>query len=72
MEIIVNTDTLNMLRSLVTVCAFASFIGIVLWAWSGQRRVEFEQAARMPLDEEENQSMEAGSQVSARVERSSK
>ena len=31
----------------------AVFIGIVLWAWSGKRREDFEAAARVPLDDDE-------------------
>lgn len=43
---------INDLRSIVTVLAFASFVGIVAWAWSGRRKAAFEEAARLPLDEE--------------------
>lgn len=41
------------MRGLVTVAAFATFIGIVLWAWSGARRERFEAAARLPLEDAE-------------------
>ena len=44
---------INTLRSIVTVLAFACFVGIVLWAWSGKRREDFEAAARVPLDDDE-------------------
>lgn len=37
-----------------TVIAFALFIGIVLWAWSGRRRQSFDEAARLPLDDDSN------------------
>jgi cytochrome c oxidase cbb3-type subunit 4 len=30
----------------------AVFIGIVLWAWSGKRRADFEAAARVPLEDD--------------------
>lgn len=69
---IYDMDLVNILRSAVTVCAFASFIGIVFWAWSGARKAEFDMAARMPLNEEEDQLMLDGSRESARVERSGK
>ena len=36
-----------------SVALLAVFIAIVAWAWSGKRREEFEQAARMPLDDDE-------------------
>lgn len=29
------------------------FIGIVVWAWSGKRKRDFERAARIPLEEDE-------------------
>lgn len=40
------------LRSLVTVLAFVSFVGIALWASSGARQARFDAAARLPFDEE--------------------
>ena len=36
-----------------SVALLAVFIAIVAWAWSGKRREEFEQAARIPLDDDE-------------------
>ena len=41
------------MSSLMTVVMMAVFIGIVLWAWSGKRREDFEAAARVPLDDDE-------------------
>lgn len=41
------------LRSLMTVLAFLSFLGIVLWAYSGSARRRFDEAARLPFDEDE-------------------
>jgi cytochrome c oxidase cbb3-type subunit 4 len=43
---------LNDLRTLVTVAAFLTFIGIVAWAYSGRRKDDYERAARMALDDE--------------------
>ena len=43
---------INDLRSLVTVIAFAAFLGIVWWAYSGASRRGFEEAARLPFDED--------------------
>jgi len=31
------------------------FIGIVIWAWSGKRKGDFDEAARIPLDDDEEQ-----------------
>ena len=39
--------------SIVTVVAFATFIGIVLWACSNKARRGFDEAARLPFAEDE-------------------
>jgi cytochrome c oxidase cbb3-type subunit 4 len=44
---------INDMRSVITVLAFVSFIGIVLWAWSGKRKAAFDEAARLPLDDDD-------------------
>ncbi len=41
------------LSSIMTVVAFTTFIGIVLWAYSGKARRSFDEAARLPFDEDE-------------------
>ena len=46
------TIYINELRSLFTVLAFLTFIAIVVWAWSGRRREEFDAASRMVLDDD--------------------
>jgi cytochrome c oxidase cbb3-type subunit 4 len=46
-------DTLNLLRAVTTVLAFVAFVGVVAWAWSRRRRDEFEQAANLPLEEDD-------------------
>jgi cytochrome c oxidase cbb3-type subunit 4 len=40
------------LRALITVILFVAFISLWIWAWSSKRRADFEQAARLPLDED--------------------
>jgi len=40
------------------------FIGIVIWAWSGKRKNSFDEAARMPLDDDDE--LEPSSAVSKR------
>lgn len=42
------------LSSIMTVVAFATFIGIVIWAWSGGAHRAFEQAAQLPFAEEDD------------------
>ncbi len=36
-----------------TLVAFVFFVGIVLWAWSGKRKQEFDEMARMPLEDDQ-------------------
>jgi len=42
----------NMLRELVAVASFATFIGIVWYAVHPRNGKRFEEAARLPLDDE--------------------
>ena len=44
---------INLLRSIVTVVAFVVFIGIVVWAWSVRNRTRFEEAARLPFENDD-------------------
>ena len=39
-------------RNVVTVISFLTFIGIVLWAYSGRRSADFETAANLPFADE--------------------
>jgi cytochrome c oxidase cbb3-type subunit 4 len=41
-------------RSLVTVISMLTFIGIVLWAYSARRQSDFEEAAMLPFNEEDD------------------
>lgn len=41
------------MRSAVTVISLATFIGIVLWAYSSKRKADFDEAAQLPFAEEE-------------------
>jgi len=43
---------INMTRALITLLSFTTFIGILVWAWSSRRRSDFEQAERLPFDED--------------------
>ena len=38
-------------RGLVTLVLMLAFIGLVLWAWSGRRKADFDEAAQLPLDD---------------------
>jgi len=43
---------INDLRSVITVLLFLVFIGIVWWAYSDRRKQAYDQAARIPLDDD--------------------
>jgi cytochrome c oxidase cbb3-type subunit 4 len=40
------------LSGIMTAVLMLTFVGIVLWAWSGRRRDAFDAAARLPLEED--------------------
>jgi cytochrome c oxidase cbb3-type subunit IV len=44
---------LNDLRSAVTVIGLLLFLGIVGWAWQRSRRAAFDEAARLPLADDQ-------------------
>jgi cytochrome c oxidase cbb3-type subunit 4 len=44
---------LGTLIGLWTAVVLLTFIAIVVWAWSSHRKLRFEQAARIPLDDED-------------------
>ncbi|HEY6897918.1 MAG TPA: cbb3-type cytochrome c oxidase subunit 3 [Rhodocyclaceae bacterium] len=43
---------INDLRAIFTVITFFMFVGIVWWAYSGRRTKAYEEASRMPLDDD--------------------
>ena len=45
---------ITLLREVVTVLSFLSFVAIIAWAVHPGNREKFEQAALMPLEDEEN------------------
>ena len=40
---------INLIRSLVTVAAFAGFIAILVWAYRPSRKPQFDEAAQLPF-----------------------
>lgn len=43
---------INTLRSLATVVSFVTFIGIVAWAYSRRNAADFEEAAKLPFEQD--------------------
>lgn len=42
----------NVLRSVVTICAFVLFVGILVWAYLPAHCAQFDDAASLPFREE--------------------
>lgn len=42
-----------LIQSLWSIVILVTFIGIVLWAYSSKRKSAFDEAARLPFDDEE-------------------
>ena len=42
----------GLLHGVWTAALLAVFAAIVVWAWSGRRKRDFDEAARLPLEEE--------------------
>jgi len=42
-----------LIHSIWTVVMFIVFIGIVVWAWSAKRKKQFDEAARLPLEDDD-------------------
>ncbi len=61
------TLELEWMRSLMTVMAFATFVGIVLWAWSSRKRGDFEVAARSVLEHDADDAVAAGNPQSIKA-----
>ena len=43
---------INDLRSIMTVISLLTFLGIVAWAWSRRNKDRFDEAARLPFEDE--------------------
>jgi cytochrome c oxidase cbb3-type subunit 4 len=44
--------SLSMFHSLWTIAVLAIFIGIIVWAYSKGRKTDFDEAARLPLEDD--------------------
>ena len=52
-------------RGLFTLFMFVAFLGIFFWAYSARRKGDFEEAANLPLEEDE--SVGSGLQTESKV-----
>lgn len=46
-------SALGVLRGIATLAAMLGFIAVCAWAWSRRRIGRFEEAARLPLEEDQ-------------------
>ena len=52
---------ITVFHGLWTAALLVIFIGIVVWAWSGKRKRDFDEAAHIPLDDDDGpEGAEAG------------
>ena len=42
----------TLIQSIWTIVIMVTFLGIVAWAWSGKRKADFDEAARLPFDDD--------------------
>jgi len=40
-------------HSILTIVAIIIFLGIIVWAYSSKRKQDFDEAARLPLDDDD-------------------
>ena len=44
----------NLLQAVWTIIVMVVFIGIFIWAWGSGRKKKFDEASRIPLDDDES------------------
>ena len=43
----------NLIQVIWTLVVLVLFVGIVIWAWSGKRKQDFDEAANIPFNEDD-------------------
>ena len=51
---------LEVIRGIVLIALFTAFIGMWIWAWSKKRKTDFDEASRLPLEEDQEPLSENG------------
>jgi cytochrome c oxidase cbb3-type subunit 4 len=49
----VSQEAVNFVGTLATLLVTVLFVGVVIWAWSKKRKKDFDEASRLPFDEDE-------------------
>jgi|GEM_PF-293513 len=50
--------SIGMIRGLGTLVIFIAFVGMLLWVFNGKRKKDFEQAAMLPLVDDDSEVIE--------------
>ena len=53
-----DADTDNLLRGIIVVVLLFAFLGMVAWAYSKNRKKDFEQMGNLPLDDDDKSLIE--------------
>ena len=43
---------INIVRSITMIVGLVAFIGIMLWAWSAKNKERFDEAAKLPFEQD--------------------
>ncbi len=43
---------INILRSITMIIGLVAFIGIMIWAWSAKNKERFDEAAKLPFEQD--------------------
>ena len=43
---------INILRSITMISGLVAFIGIMIWAWSAKNKERFDEAAKLPFEQD--------------------
>jgi cytochrome c oxidase cbb3-type subunit 4 len=49
----VSQEAVSLVGTLATLLVTVLFVGVVIWAWSKKRKKDFDEASRLPFDEDE-------------------
>ena len=47
-------DVIAWIQSIWTIVVMIIFLSVVIWAYSSKRKAEFDEAARLPLDDDDS------------------
>ncbi|MGA0734727.1 MAG: cbb3-type cytochrome oxidase subunit 3 [Steroidobacteraceae bacterium] len=48
----VSPEMMGIVRGVATLLAMLAFVGVAMWAYSRRRREKFDEAAKLPLEED--------------------